>query len=454
MNGQLLEEVNVTMFTSSKEGRELVTDLTRSAGFSSENIISRLAIARSLQDESNLQNVYESDPRGKQIRGKTLLGKKETALTLLSMLLVKANTLLENEEVKQHVRLHWERGLRLIKDDLKDKELGSLFLEYAKDAALNSEITSGSGLGSPAAKLKEGFIGQQLLKNELLELQEDIIANQDAFAETLAVVGVEGSGKSLIVEQFGNAMGLEVITLDHNDFKNTTTLIEALKTKMQGQGVLFDENKEQINLPRLIISIENVHDFANDALAMVKQLRPMKTAQSLSGGAKIKFNNGLLFITSTDSVEWAKMYALEPYSRSEITQIIKRNVQGGTEEVRKFISLSGRLNPQLSIEKMEEAILYAKNREVPKVLSEAIVFELMDDVWKTNKIGLSNNDIDLLQQLDEGALPDIVIDNKADLHFFIGQRFLNISAGNIEIAYERIKRILEADALKGDDGDN
>ena len=103
---------------------------------------------------------------------------------------------------------------------------------------------------------------------------------------------------------------------------------------------------------------------------------------------------------------------------------------------------------------MEEAILYAKNRDVPKVLSEAIVFELMDDVWKTNKIGLSNNDINLLQQLDEGALPDIVINNKADLHFFIGQRFLNVNAGNIEIAYERIKRILEADALKGDDGDN
>jgi hypothetical protein len=227
-----------------------------------------------------------------------------------------------------------------------------------------------------------------------------------------------------------------------------------LKTKMQGQGILFDENKAQINIPRLIISIENVHAFSEDALVIVKHLRPMKTAKSLPGGSKIKFNNGLLFLTSTDQVDWAKMYTLEPYSRSEITQIIKRNVQGGTEEVRKFISLSGRLNPQLSIEKMEEAILYAKNREVPKVLSEAIVFELMDDVWKTNKIGLSSNDIELLQQLDEGALPDIVISEKADLHFFIGQRFLNVNAGNIEIAYERIKRILEADALKGNDGDN
>ena len=454
MNGQLLEEVNITMFTSSKEGKKLVSDLTRSAGFSSENIISRLAIARSLKDDSNLQNVYESDPRGKQIRGKTLLGKKETALTLLSMLLVKANTLLENEEVKQHIRLHWERGLRLIKKDLDDKELRSLFLEYAKDAALNSEITTGSGLGSPAAKLKEGFVGQQLLKNELLELQEDIISNQDVFAETLALVGIEGIGKSLIIQQFGNATGLEVITLVQENFKNSTTLIEALKAKMQAQGILFDESKNQVNIPRSIISIENFHTFSKDEQALVKLLRPMKTAKSLQGGTKIKFINGLLFISSSNTVDWAKMYTLEPYSRSEITQIIKRNVQGGTEEVRKFISLSGRLNPKLSISKMQEAIEYAKNREVPKALSEAIVFELMDDVWNTNKIGLTQKDIELLKQIDEGALPNIVLSETADLHFFIGQRFLTVNAGNIEISYERVKRILEAEALKGTNGDN
>ena len=454
MNGQLLEEVNITMFTSSKEGKKLVSDLTRSAGFSSENIISRLAIARSLKDDSNLQNVYESDPRGKQIRGKTLLGKKETALTLLSMLLVKANTLLENEEVKQHIRLHWERGLRLIKKDLDDKELRSLFLEYAKDAALNSEITTGSGLGSPAAKLIEGFVGQQLLKNELLELQEDIISNQDVFAETLALVGIEGIGKSLIIQQFGNATGLEVITLVQENFKNSTTLIEALKAKMQAQGILFDESKNQVNIPRSIISIENFHTFSKDEQALVKLLRPMKTVKSLQGGTKIKFINGLLFISSPNQVEWAKMYNLEPYSRSEITQIIKRNVQGGTEEVRKFISLSGRLNPKLSISKMQEAIEYAKNREVPKALSEAIVFELMDDVWNTNKIGLTQKDIELLKQIDEGALPNIVLSETADLHFFIGQRFLTVNAGNIEISYERVKRILEAEALKGTNGDN
>ena len=59
-----------------------------------------------------------------------------------------------------------------------------------------------------------------------------------------------------------------------------------------------------------------------------------------------------------------KCIILNHILRSEITQIIRRNVQGGTEEVRKFIALSGRLNPKLAIEKMIEAIEYAKNEKL------------------------------------------------------------------------------------------
>jgi len=40
------------------------------------------------------------------------------------------------------------------------------------------------------------------------------------------------------------------------------------------------------------------------------------------------------------------------------------------------------------------------------------------------------------------------------MNFFIGQRFLTVQAGNIEVAYERIRRILEAEKLKDSDGDN
>ena len=148
------------------------------------------------------------------------------------------------------------------------------------------------------------------------------------------------------------------------------------------------------------------------------------------------------------------MYHFEPYSRSEITQIIRRNVQGGTEEVRKFIALSGRLNPKLAIEKMIEALEYAKNRETPKPLSEAVVFELMDEVWDTNKVGLSKEDIEILKKIENGALPGVILEDESDMNFFIGQRFLTVQSGNIEVAYERIRRILEAERLKETDGNN
>ncbi len=453
MNGQLLEEINTTMFTSSKQGKELVTELTRKSGFSSENIISRLAISRSLQEDIDFKHEYASDPRGKQIRGKTLLGKKETALVLLAMLIISSGENLENEDIKQKIRLHWERGLRLLNQDSKDKEMKTLFLEYAKEAALNSDLVQ-TGLGSPQAKLKESFVGQQVLKNELLSKQEEIIEDQDSFAEVLSLISGTGTGKTHIINEFGNALGLEVIILEKHDFKNATTLLSNIKSKLQQKGVLFEEDLRAFTIPNVILSIENMNTFTDKETGLVKQLKPMKTSTLLSGGTKLNFQNGILFISSTEAVNWAQMYYFEPYSRSEITQIIRRNVQGGTEEVRKFIALSGRLNPKLSIEKMEEAIAYAKNLETPKPLSEAVIFELMDDVWETNKVGLSKADIDLLKQIENGALPSVLLEDEADMNFFIGQRFLTVQSGNIEVAYERIKRILEAEKLKDSDGDN
>ena len=48
----------------------------------------------------------------------------------------------------------------------------------------------------------------------------------------------------------------------------------------------------------------------------------------------------------------------------------------------------------------------------------------------------------------------MVLEDESDMNFFIGQRFLTFQSGNIEVAYERIKRILEAEKLKETDGDN
>ena len=52
--------------------------------------------------------------------------------------------------------------------------------------------------------------------------------------------------------------------------------------------------------------------FNSKEVELVKLLRPMKSSKTLSGGAKLKFVNGVLFISSTQSTEWAKMYHFEP----------------------------------------------------------------------------------------------------------------------------------------------
>ena len=51
----------------------------------------------------------------------------------------------------------------------------------------------------------------------------------------------------------------------------------------------------------------------------------------------------------------------------------------------------------------------------------------MDEVWDTNKVGLSKEDIEILKKIERGALPGVVLEDESDMNFFIGQRFFDCS---------------------------
>ena len=45
-----------------------------------------------------------------------------------------------------------------------------------------------------------------------------------------------------------------------------------------------------------------MNTFTTKEIELLKQLKPMKTSTTLSGGAKLNFKNGVLFISSTEAV--------------------------------------------------------------------------------------------------------------------------------------------------------
>lgn len=89
--------------------------MTRSAGLSSENVISRVAIARSLRDPlpEELPTIPASGA-GKEIRGLTLLGRKRPAALLLALIARHSGSSVDADTMRLLIRYHWERGVSIL----------------------------------------------------------------------------------------------------------------------------------------------------------------------------------------------------------------------------------------------------------------------------------------------------------------------------------------------------
>ena len=42
----------------------------------------------------------------------------------------------------------------------------------------------------------------------------------------------------------------------------------------------------------------------------------------------------------------------------------------------------------------------------------------MDEVWETNKVGLSKEDIEILKKIENGALPGVILEDESDMNFY------------------------------------
>lgn len=117
----LVDAAQRTTFQLTHTGSARLRRMTRASGLSSENVVSRVAIVRSLCEPAPIDvPVIEEVADGKEIRGATLLGRTRPAALLLAMLAKHAGRRLELDDVRKLVRFHWERGLALLAADCPD----------------------------------------------------------------------------------------------------------------------------------------------------------------------------------------------------------------------------------------------------------------------------------------------------------------------------------------------
>lgn len=109
------------MFSSiktSKENKEVVTNLTHKFGLGAENVIARIALTYSMQSGHKFKPSDVSDSGGKEYSKKILFGSYYNIYEAMLCTLYNINS--SNKDIPRYFKLHLDDGLEMIALDVKE----------------------------------------------------------------------------------------------------------------------------------------------------------------------------------------------------------------------------------------------------------------------------------------------------------------------------------------------
>lgn len=362
------------------------------SAFTAENIISRLAIARSLtcSDLSDF-SLEIIDSAGKQIRGGTLLGRQEVALPLLAMIIEFHGEAQTVESMRPLIRGHWERGLRLIESELTS-DMDSLLMQYVEEAELSDDTTAG-GVVSPSTVLKNAVVGQVVAKRVLASLLDSATSmSPPGLEKPLLLKGREGTGRSTLAKAIASAMQVPIVDLG-TVLRDNCDFFRSVELGLAEQGYSLLRKGESDRLPPAVI-IARVTDFDGPSIRALLEYHP---APNSTVGA----TGGGLILISTKSDKYGRFFEvpLDSFTRDEVAEIIRRELGSWPLEFRRYLALAGRLNPAKALDRAKEFFDSVRASRRP---SEGLLIETMEREWKVDRLGLSEEDYEVLSQLEDG----------------------------------------------------
>jgi DNA sulfur modification protein DndE len=108
-----------TQIRTSKENKEIVSQLTRTLGLGAENIIARIALTYSLSKDKKLElkNIYNSS--GKEYSKSVLFG--EYYDYYLGLICVHYNLYKTDKDLPKYIKMHIDDGLQLLNEEINER---------------------------------------------------------------------------------------------------------------------------------------------------------------------------------------------------------------------------------------------------------------------------------------------------------------------------------------------
>ncbi|MEJ0106148.1 MAG: DndE family protein [Bacteroidota bacterium] len=113
---------------TSRENKEIVSQLTRRLNLGAENIIARIALSYSISKERKMDLKLAKDSGGKEYSPKVLFG--DYLEYYIALVCVHYNLPKNNHEVARYIKMHIDDGLSLINNEIENNPniTGSEFL--------------------------------------------------------------------------------------------------------------------------------------------------------------------------------------------------------------------------------------------------------------------------------------------------------------------------------------
>jgi DNA sulfur modification protein DndE len=108
-----------TQIKTSKENKEIVSQLTRKLGLGTENIIARIAYSYSLSKGTKLDLNNIENSMGKEYNKSVLFG--DYADIYVAMVCTHYNLYKTDKDIAKYIKMHVDEGLRLLNQEVEER---------------------------------------------------------------------------------------------------------------------------------------------------------------------------------------------------------------------------------------------------------------------------------------------------------------------------------------------
>lgn len=419
----IVQEATQGSYKCSKLGYDILKEINKKAGFPSENIVPRLAIGRSLMERQDVKTdtkLAELDNDGKVLKGATLLNP-EIAPVVVAMIVQHYGKPLENpEDIKELIRLHWNRGMFLLQEDLdrEDGDIDKLLIRYASQSCLTNEAEIEEEYATVGDLLDTKIVGQDEAKRQIRRLLEEAKGlSPIRLSESIIFTGPASTGKTLFSKTIAETLMLPYVETTGTSLKSVEQLFEQIDRVLDREGTLYEEAGDYGGLPLfryppLVIFIDECHQLRRPIQdALLTMTEPSERRAILRDFAADMSNVTFLFATTDIGLmekalkTRAREINLKPYEQEDIAEIIGRIHKGWSPEVRNLIAIAGRMTPRVAKERAKDLVRILKQDYKGQKPSESIVIEIMNKEWGQDRLGMTDRDRRYLGVIEDANGP-------------------------------------------------